>query len=117
MDSSRLHAMARRYLTDSCTITRRDTVSDGAGGTTASWVTVETGRGCNLQPNPRLGLERMVAAGIENTSRYRLFVDTDTDLRPRDRVTMADGAVLEVVGSETSRTDEPVMDFDLVLIQ
>ena len=117
MDSTRLRAMALRYLTDTCTITRADHTSDSAGGTTAAFVTVETGRACNLQPSPRLGLTGEVAGGTENTSRYRLFVDIDADIQPRDRITMADGAVLEVVGAETTRTDEAVMSFDLVLIQ
>ncbi len=117
MDITRLHTMATRYLTDSCDIARRDTVSDGAGGTTAAWATIATGEPCNLQPNPRLGLTREVAEGTQNTSRYRLYVDTDSVLQTRDRVTMADGAVLEVVGSETQRTSEVLMDFDMVLIQ
>lgn len=117
MDITRLHTMAVRHLTDTCAVARRDTTSDGAGGTTAAWVTVATGVPCNLQPNPRLGLTNEVAAGTENTSRWRLYVDTDVDLRPRDRVTMADGGVLEVVGSESPRTDEVLQGYDLVLIQ
>lgn len=109
--------MALRYLTDTCTTARRNTTSDGAGGTTASWVTIATAVPCNLQPNPRLGEETMVAAGTQGRSRYRLYVNTDVDLQARDRVTMADGAVLEVVGSETARTNEVLMDFDVVLFQ
>ncbi len=117
MDVTRLHTMAQRYLTDTCAIARRDTVSDGAGGTTAAWVTVTTGVPCNLQPDTRLGMARLVASDVQNTSRYRLYVDTDTDLRTQDRVTMASGDVLEVVGSEAVRTDEVLMSFDMILIQ
>ncbi len=117
MDTTRLHTMAQRYLTDTCAIARRDTVSDGAGGTTAAWVTIATSEPCNLQPNPRLGLTNLVASDIQNTSRYRLYVDTDSVLQAQDRVTMASGAVLEVVGAETQRTSEVLMDFDMILIQ
>lgn len=108
--------MAQRYLTDTCAVARRDTTSDGAGGTTAAWVTVATGELCNVQPNPRLALAQEVGGAIENTARFRLFAARDTVIRTRDRITMANGDVFEVVGSDPARTDEVLVDFDLVAI-
>ncbi len=116
MDVTRLHTMATKYLTDTCSVARRDSTSDGAGGTTAAWVTVATGVLCNVQPNPRLALTNEVASGTQNTARWRLYVDIGTDIRARDRITMANGDVFEVVGDNAARTDEVLIDYDLVTI-
>lgn len=89
---------AEAALPDSAVITRKTTVSDGAGGGSVSWAASGT---VDARLSDRAGNEQLFGTGLPGTAIFAqtdaiLTVAHDIDLRQADRVTV-DSTTYEVL--------------------
>ena len=87
-----MRATADLALPDSAVLSRATLASDGMGGYTETWATVE----CRLGPPGNARLDQWQEK-IMNRAVFILSVPDDTDIQSQDRASVA-GATYEVLG-------------------
>lgn len=99
-DLTRMRAtLQAKVLPDSCTISRKTDVKDGAGGETVAWTTVASSVPCRLDPGTYAPDERELAAKLVGITAKLVELPTDQDAIAADRITI-NGQVFEVQGIE-----------------
>lgn len=83
-------------LPDLCSLERNETTSDGAGGLSDEWTPVATNQPCRLGPLGNYPEEREIAARLTDTTLASLVFPANTDVRARDRATVA-GRTFEII--------------------
>lgn len=91
-----LRARMTTALPDACTISRNTPTSDGAGGQTPSWATVET-TVCSIAPAGNSAQERAIADRLSSVVAYTVTLPALTDVTAKDRI-VSGGRTLEVAG-------------------
>lgn len=94
-------------LGETCVITRATNVSDGQGGSTATWAAVGTAL-CTLSPlNRTSGDGFTVADQIKEVADYVVTLPAETDVTTKDRLTIG-ARTYEVSAVKEPRTYEIV---------
>lgn len=86
--------IANLALPDTCTVSRKTTVSDGGGGQTATWADLATGVACRIAP---VGGGETGEQGnrIEQATTHVITLPASQDITEADRVTIT-GVVYDV---------------------
>jgi len=99
-----MRTMQEAALPDTCTIKRRTLTSDGQGGYTESWSTVDTVN-CRLSPATRLPEEIAQAGKLTGTTAWIVTLDHDADVTAEDRLEIG-SKTLEVLAVLSGKTWE-----------
>lgn len=87
-------------LPDSCTISRKSTVADGRGGTTATWANVATNVACRLgRSGSKSGIETIDADKLQQQTPWVVTFSHNQDVRNTDRIVIG-SRTFEAIGPE-----------------
>mgnify|MGYP000871490242 FL=1 len=91
-------------LTETATIQRKTTVSDGAGGFSDTWATVGSAK-CRVAPGGT-GTAQLLAGKLNEKSGWRITLPQGTDVIEADRIEVDSRSfeVLSVLGAWTNET-------------
>lgn len=95
----RLRTQVERTMPTVITIERFTTASDGEGGTTQTWATVETTIGRIGGADQRLPSEQVEAGQLTGIQQWIIAMPAETDVTISDRI-QALGVTYQVVGTQ-----------------
>lgn len=95
-DLTKMQAEQEKQMPETVYIQHLTRTSDGAGGWSEAWNTVETTKGrigtANWQPN-----ETEIAGRVQNRQKYVITLPPDTELTEQDRLQIS-GRQFEIIG-------------------
>ena len=99
-----LRAVQAQTMTETATIQRKTSVSDGAGGFSDTWATVGSAA-CRVAPGGA-GTAQILAGRLNEKSGWRITLPQGTDVSEADRINVGSRSfeVLSVLGAWTMET-------------
>ncbi len=104
-----LQSVQELTMTDTATIFRYATVSDGAGGTTETVTTSSVA--CRLAPSNNAALAQLYAGRIDEGILWYIYLPTDTDVQEEDRITIGLNS-FDILGKRAPYTLETAIRLD-----